>query len=181
MMVLHFSTRRVETYDSYFHAVLTMANDSFRFLHDGYRLRAIYHQASAAAEAILLSSGVLPRPVRDADQLAHIDAAARPALFGLTRAEARLRLPGTPARNCFEHQPPRFRFNGTQRRLLWHALFDESDTYLQSLLSVSTHGLKKLWRGIYERIEQSRRISSVTWPTMMASADLRSAVRSLPM
>src|SRR5205085_433859 len=85
--------------------------------------------------------------------LRDLDPAARPAFYGLTRDEARHRLPGTPARNCFEHQPPRFRFNATQRRLLWHALFDESDDTLLPLLQVSTHGLKKLWRGIYERVE----------------------------
>ena len=36
---------------------------------------------------------------------------------------------------------------------MWLALFDESDTHLTERLEVSVHGLKKLWRGIYERIE----------------------------
>ncbi|MFL6605047.1 MAG: hypothetical protein ACJ8R9_27455 [Steroidobacteraceae bacterium] len=153
VMILHFSTRRAEVGDSYFHNVLTLANDAFRAFHDGYQLRAIYYQNSAAAELIALSSGFEPRRMVETDQLNGLDPANRPAVYGLTRAEARQRLPGTPARNCFEYQPPRFRFNATQRRLLWHALFDESDDTLLPLLAVSTHGLKKLWRGIYERVE----------------------------
>jgi hypothetical protein len=32
-------------------------------------------------------------------------------------------------------------------------LFDDSDAHLTERLEVSVHGLKKLWRGIYERIE----------------------------
>jgi hypothetical protein len=44
-------------------------------------------------------------------------------------------------------------FSASQRRLLWFALFDDSDDALMPLLDVSVHGLKKLWRGIYERIE----------------------------
>lgn len=46
-----------------------------------------------------------------------------------------------------------FSFSTTQRRLLWLSLFDESDEALQQALGASVHGLKKLWRGIYERIE----------------------------
>lgn len=74
-------------------------------------------------------------------------------LLGVTREEARASLPGTTARHVFEHQPPMFRFSASQRRLLWLALFDDSDAHLTERLSVSVHGLKKLWRGIYERIE----------------------------
>ena len=52
-------------------------------------------------------------------------------------------------------EPPRFFFNASQRRLLWHASFDDSDAALMAQLDVSTHGLKKLWRGVYDRIEDT--------------------------
>jgi len=64
-------------------------------------------------------------------------------------------LPGTSVRHIFEHQDPRFRFSAPQRRLLWLALFDESDEHLLPRLEVSVHGLKKLWRGIYDRIDEA--------------------------
>jgi hypothetical protein len=153
LFVLHFSTRRTDLSDPYLHRVVATANDAFRAFHDGYQLRAIYYENSAAAEQIALQSGFNVRRLVDAHMLQHMDTTARPALYTLTREEARLRLPGTPARNSFEFPPPRFRFNASQRRLLWHALFDDSDDTLLPALEVSTHGLKKLWRGIYERIE----------------------------
>ncbi len=152
LMVLHYSMRRTDLNDPYVHKVVASANDTFRVFHDGYQLRALYYENSAAAEPIALSSGFDLRPLADAEQLREIDPTLRPALYALTREDARRRLPGTPARNCFEHQPPRFRFSATQRRLLWYALFDDIDEALLPVLEVSTHGLKKLWRGIYERI-----------------------------
>ena len=89
----------------------------------------------------------------DEAALAALPPERRPALFMLTREQALAQMPGTTARNCFEWQPPRFRFNAAQRRLLSNSLFDENDEALMALLDVSVHGLKKLWRGIYERIE----------------------------
>ena len=62
-------------------------------------------------------------------------------------------MPGSSARHIFEHQAPRFRFTSSQRRLLGLALYDENDDVLMQRLDVSVHGLKKLWRGIYERID----------------------------
>nr|WP_316641028.1 hypothetical protein [uncultured Roseateles sp.] len=49
--------------------------------------------------------------------------------------------------------PAPCRFSAAQRRLLWLSLFDDSDDYLMQALEVSVHGMKKLWRGIDERIE----------------------------
>lgn len=62
-------------------------------------------------------------------------------------------LPGTSVRQAFDHYPPRFRLSASQRRLLWLALFDDSDDALGGRMGLSVHALKKLWRGIYERIE----------------------------
>jgi hypothetical protein len=91
-------------------------------------------------------------PYVDADASAHLPAELRPVYLGLTRDEARSSLPGTSVRHAFEHFPPRFRLSASQRRLLWQALFDDSDEALMQALDVSVHGLKKLWRGIYDRI-----------------------------
>lgn len=152
LLILHYSLRQTNLNDPYVHKLVAIGNDAFRAFHDGYQLRAIYFETSAADEPIALSSGFNVRHFVDADRLRDLAPPLRPMLFALTRDEARQCLPGSPARNSFEHQPPRFRFNATQRRLLWHALFDDSDDGLQPLLNVSNHGLKKLWRGVYDRI-----------------------------
>jgi hypothetical protein len=153
MMILHFSQRDYDISSPYVHSVIAMANDTFRTFHDGYNMQAIYYETGAINHLVAASSGFEPHRYADHDEITALPAERRPALYGLTREQASSRLPGSPARNVFEHQPPLFRFSASQRRLLWFALFDDSDDTLMPLLGVSVHGLKKLWRGVYERIE----------------------------
>ena len=153
LLILHFTLKRGDLSDPYAHKVVALANDSFRAFHDGHQWRAMVYENNMVSTEFVLQSGFKPVRFADEDTLEGLPPLMRPALFMLTREQARRTLPGTPARNAFEWQPPRFRFNASQRRLLWNALFDESDESLGALLEVSTHGLKKLWRGIYERID----------------------------
>jgi hypothetical protein len=153
MMIVHFSQRDHDISNPYVHSVIAAANDTFRDFHEGYNLEAIYYECGALNDMVAASAGFDPRRYSDQDELASIPLERRPAFWGLTREQAKTRVPGSLARNCFEHQPPLFRFSASQRRLLWLALFDDSDETLMPLLGVSVHGLKKLWRGIYERVE----------------------------
>jgi len=153
LLILHFTLRHFDLADPYASKVITSANDSFRAFHDGYQWRAMFYENAAAAAPIALQSGFGAGRFADEAELACMPPPLRPALFVLTREQARLQMPGTTARNCFEWQAPRFRFNAAQRKLLRNALFDENDDALMALLEVSVHGLKKLWRGIYERVE----------------------------
>jgi hypothetical protein len=153
LLVLHFTMPHVDLADPQVHKVVACAQESFRIFHFGYNWRAMHVENSADMQEVHLRSGYAPRRFADEASLQHLPAAMRPSYVGLTRDEARLQLPGTTVRNCFESEPPRFRFSASQRRLLWFALFDESDDALMAQLEVSGHGLKKLWRGIYERIE----------------------------
>ena len=153
LLILHFTLQHFDLADPYSLKVVAMANDSFRAFHDGYQWQAMYYENAAAAAPIALQSGFGLGHFTDEAELAAVPPTLRPALFMLTREQARLQVPGTTARNCFEWQAPRFRFNASQRKLLYNALFDENDEALMALLDVSVHGLKKLWRGIYERIE----------------------------
>lgn len=152
MMILHYSQRDHDTSLPYVRSVIAIANDTFRTFHDGYNLDAVYYEVGAVHHPAVLSAGFEPRHYFDEKELAALPPERRPVFCGLTREQARSRLPGTTVRNCFEHHPPMFRFSAAQRRLLWFALFDDSDEALMPLLGVSVHGLKKLWRGIYERI-----------------------------
>jgi len=154
LLIMHFTLQRgADLSDPYAQKVIALANDGFRAFHDGYQWRTMVYENSASTTAFAVQSGFHPVRFTDEDTLEGLHLERRPALFMLTREQARRTMPGTPARNAFEWQPPRFRFNAAQRRLLRNALFDESDEALMSLQGVSTHGLKKLWRGIYERID----------------------------
>ena len=153
MLIMHFSSRQYGPESSYGHSLIATANDTYRTFHDGYNLRAVYYETHAADQYAAAASGFTRRPFANEPDLQALPPELRPAYFGLTREEAWKQMPGPPARNSFEHQPPLFCFSASQRRLLWLALFDESDEALMPILDVSVHGLKKLWRGIYERIE----------------------------
>jgi hypothetical protein len=152
---LHYVQRAADLSDDYALAVLNVANEAFRAAVSGWRLQAMHFESSARDAPMFASAGfpIVPYAARGPWDDGPDD--ARPLFLGITREQARASLPGTSVRHAFEHQPPRFRLSAAQRRLLWHALFDESDEHLMRLLDVSVHGLKKLWRGIYERIEDA--------------------------
>lgn len=154
-MNLHYVQRAVDLSDDYALAVLNIANEAFRTAVSGWRLQAMHFESSARDAPMFASAGFPLVPYRERGPWDHGPEAQRPVYLGITREQARASLPGTSVRHAFEHQPPRFRLSAPQRKLLWHALFDESDEHLTRVLDVSVHGLKKLWRGIYERIEDA--------------------------
>jgi hypothetical protein len=153
MLIMHFAQRDHDIDNPYVQDVITMANDTFRTFHDGFNLRAVYYETGEMHDLVAVASGFIRRQYSNPEALETLPREHQPAFFGLTREQAKRLLPGSPARNCFQNQPPLFMFSASQRRLLWFALFDDSDDALMPLLDVSVHGLKKLWRGIYERIE----------------------------
>ena len=155
LMVMHYAMRQRDLNDPYVHAVLTTANDAFRSLHAGLNPQALFYESVLSFEPMLTSAGFRVRPYADPAPIAHLPPDLRPLLAGLTRAEAQASLPGTTARQVFDHYPPLFRLSATQRRLLRLALYIDDDAAIMQSLGVSAHGLKKLWRGIYDRIDDA--------------------------
>jgi hypothetical protein len=146
-LAMHYLMRVCEFDSPYSRALISIGNESMRFGMSGHNLKAIHFENSVESNEVMRSAGFVPRDavgVRDGLRL-----------WGMTREEAQRTMPGSTARHLFESHPPRFRLSLNQRRLLWHALFDEDDEQLALALAVSEHGLKKLWRGIYERIAES--------------------------
>jgi hypothetical protein len=148
-----YTQRHNDLSDPYTQSILTIANDAFRISGSGYDTRAMYFETTQRDAPAIAAAGFVPRRYADESSLEGLAPSERPAFLSVTREEARAGLPGTSVRHVFEHHPPMFRFSAAQRRLLWLALFDDSDAHLTDRLEVSVHGLKKLWRGIYERIE----------------------------
>ena len=148
-LTLHFCTRPLQLDQRYAQAVLAISNDSFRASLSGYQLRAHYFENHADTEPFMASAGFL-RCHRSA---AH--EATGLQWWVITRKQAQAILPGSTVRTLFDALPPRFRLSLSQRRLLWMAQFHEDDERLAQTLQLSTHGLKKLWRGVYERIQDT--------------------------
>lgn len=136
-------------------SLVVMGAESFRVGLSGYNLRAFYFENCQAHEALMLTTGFRsrlhavapPETERAGDRLQY---------FRVTREEAVVDVPGSSIGHIFNHHPPLFRLSASQRRLLWLSLFDDNDEALEQRLAVSVHGLKKLWRGIYERIQDQQ-------------------------
>jgi DNA-binding CsgD family transcriptional regulator len=153
LLNLHYAQRPANLADPLALAVLAVANDAFRFAVGGWQLQAMHIEGCAADVPMFTAAGFPVCPYAQSGPWERLPDELRPTHFGITRRAALAMLPGTSVRQAFDHYPPRFRFSPSQRRLLWLALFDDSDEALMARLEVSVHALKKLWRGIYERIE----------------------------
>lgn len=151
LLAMHFEMKGTDFNDPLVQSLMVMGAESFRVGFSGYNTRTIYYENSECNEPWVLTSGFLRR--------SHAHEAPPTAVPGdrlrfyrVTREEALATTPGSTVRHIFEHHTPMFRLSATQRRLLWLSLFDDNDDALVQRLGVSAHGLKKLWRGIYERI-----------------------------
>ncbi|TDP71116.1 hypothetical protein [Roseateles toxinivorans] len=155
MLSMHYDMRERDLASPYVQSLLVMGVESYRAGLSGYNLRAMYFENHPGAEPWMLNTGYLRRPYAPgAGEGENGWPGGEPLLyFRLTREESRHSAATSTLRQIFDHHPPLFRLSPTQRRLLWLSLFDDHDETLMQRLQVSIHGLKKLWRGIYERIE----------------------------
>lgn len=123
--------------------ILGVAMTLFRQAHAGYRLQHLYQEGLGEQGAYLQSMGFRARTARGV--------AGVPELYGLSRSEAALLLPGSPVRDAFQFTPPRFGFSTSERRMLRLAVTHLTDEQIGDELGVSLHGVKKLWRSVHQR------------------------------
>jgi hypothetical protein len=147
MLILHFCARPLDLADPYAHAVIAVSNDSLRASLAGYCIDTVVFETHADDGPLVAAAGFLRRPRPPGHEAGGLH------LWGMTRAESVRLLPGSTVRALFEAQPPRFRLSHSQRRMLWLAQFYEDEELLAAELQLSAHGLKKLWRGVYDRIQ----------------------------
>ncbi len=154
LAVLHFEMKVNDFGDPLMQSLMIVGTESFRSCCAGYNTQAIYQENRALKEPYMLATGFQRRPHAGTPLAAQPGEC--PQYYRVTRTEAIATAPGNTVRHIFEHHPPLFRLSPSQRRLLWLSLFDASDDALVQRLGVSMHGLKKLWRGIYERIQDQQ-------------------------
>ncbi len=161
-MVLHYQQSNMDIGDPQAVAVISAGLTALRQAHAGHRVREIYQEAWQVEQTYMRSVGMLQRSLHNPATV-DMHQQTRPELFGLQRAEALRQLPGIHLREIFEHCAPIFGFRGAEQRLLRRALSDEPDELITALLGTSPHTLKKLWRSIYERVEDR-------FPSLLADA-----------
>ncbi len=122
--------------------------------HEGYNLRAIYYETGEVNDPGRGRIRLPPAPVRRACHCPEPASGAPASTVWIDSRAGTNALPGSPAHQLFsEISCALFHVLGLATAALRLALFDDSDDALMPVLDVSVRGLKKLWRGIYERIE----------------------------
>lgn len=146
-LVLHYEQALTDLANPDTLELLGVAMSLFRFAHAGYRLQALYQEATAEQAGYMLSMGFRACTARQQ--------AGLPELYGLQRHEAARLLPGSPVRDAFQFTPPRFGFAAAERRLLRLAVTDLTDEAIGDELGISGHGVKKLWRQVNQRAQDA--------------------------
>ncbi|MEO8058238.1 MAG: hypothetical protein ABI671_07910 [Burkholderiales bacterium] len=155
LMSMHYDMKGRDFSEPLMQSLMVMGAESFRVGYSGYNVSAVYYENTEFNEPWVLSNG-FTRRAHASPPRQDVPLGERLRFYRVTREEALATTPGSAVRHIFEHHPPLFRLSASQRRLLWLSLFDDNDETLRRRLTVSTHGLKKLWRGIYERIQDQQ-------------------------
>lgn len=129
--------------------LLAVVWEAFHFCFYGYRLHRIVQEVfgadwreflEAAGLSVYAEFRGLPEP--------------RPFLMGTSREDFQRRA-GSRYTFFFTAPPPRFQFRASEQALLGLALRNLSDEQAAGELGISLHTVKKLWRDIFERIEDT--------------------------
>jgi hypothetical protein len=151
LMPLHFSTASFDMSDPEIVRIVLAAQDTFRFVHAGYRVRLVLKEVVGIGLCrYMVSSGLKLH----CDYAGNRDVAAlhedeRPYMLAAGHAEFPV---GSTLSMMFAPPILRFRFSPAEQRLLRAALLLESDEAAAAELNLSRDTLRKHWSSIYERV-----------------------------
>jgi hypothetical protein len=153
LMPLHFATRSLDIGIPDVMRTLTAAQDLFRLVHAGCRVKRVIKDVvnidlcrfmqSSGMRLVTDYKGALP-------DSADLDPHQRPYLLAAEHAELAL---GTTMSMMFITGEVRFRFSPAEQRLLQCALYHEHDEDVAADLVISLDTLRKHWRSIYQRVQ----------------------------
>lgn len=137
------------------HAVIA----SFMENHQGYLLKEVLVQATNAAEIdVMINMGGFFQGSDDGSYgpptLGHEEILSAPHYFGITRPLALQRI-GTWVSSVFAYRVPCIGFRLSEQRILQVALKGATDEEVSSELEISLSAVKKTWRSIYTRVQDS--------------------------
>jgi hypothetical protein len=157
LVVLHFGIQLSEPPSAGELAAVATAHGGFRLLHEGYNVKRVVQEVYGPTQVAFLTAGGFRLESDLSDWYARSGTpepppAGRPYLMAVCRSDAEAQLPGSTVSFVFREAAPRFGFSPAEQRVLQRALFDEDDGTIAEALAVSHDAVKKIWRGIYERI-----------------------------
>jgi hypothetical protein len=151
LLPLHFATPSLDIADPIVMRTLAVAQDLFRLVHAGYRIRRIVKEVvNVHLCQFMQSTGMrLLTDYSDRPALEAVRPEERPYLLAIDHADLPL---GSAMSLMFVAGEARFRFSPAERKLLQCALLYESDEEIAADLGLSLDTLRKHWRSIYQRV-----------------------------
>lgn len=154
LLPLHFATPSINCEDPTVLRTLTMADDLFRLVHAGYRIKRIVKEVvnidlcrfmQSSGMRLFTDYGDTP----NADRLRDLRTDERPYLLAVNRADLPL---GSSLAMMFVTEPVRFRFSPAEQKLLFCSLLHDTDEDIAADLGLSLDTLRKHFRSIYQRV-----------------------------
>ena len=136
-------------------AVVAAAEAGFRLAHAGHRIRRVLQEGYTPIDRMMLGSAGLRLKSDYAGQLDALPEDQRPFLMGLFSEDPGSRLLGTAAASLFQYNEPRFFFSLGEQRVLGRAVLDDSDEEIARELGLSIAAVKRIWRRVYERVDDT--------------------------
>lgn len=154
LLPLHFATSSLDVSDPIVLRTLTAAQELFRLMHAGYRVKRILKEVVDINLALFMESTGMRlfsdfRETSAASQIGELDPRQRPYLLAVDHADLPL---GSAMGMMFVTGDVRFRFSPAEQKLLQCALLQESDEDIAAALDLSADTLRKHWRSIYQRV-----------------------------
>jgi hypothetical protein len=154
LVILHFCLG-VDIGTSEGQAVVAAAEAGFRLAHAGHRIRRVLQEGYTPLDRMMLGSAGLRLKSDYAGQLDGLPEDQRPFLMGLFSEDPGSLLLGTAAASLFQYNEPRFFFSLGEQRVLARAVLDDSDEEIARELGLSIAAVKKIWRRVYERVDDT--------------------------
>jgi hypothetical protein len=157
LVILHFGMEAQAPTTERARAAVTIVQSGFRVSHLGFCVKSIVQEAYGVEQLpFFLGGGFLLKSDYASYYAAHgiepPSNGVRPYLMGLFSYDPESRYPGKAVTDLFQAASPRFYFSPSERRVLQHAVMDESDATIADALGVSHDAVKKVWRRVFERV-----------------------------
>jgi hypothetical protein len=136
-------------------ATVAAAEAGFRLTNVGHRVRRVLQEGYTPVDRMMLGSAGLRLKCDYAGQVGGLSENGRPFLMGLFSEDPESRLLGTAAASLFQYSEPRFFFSLGEQRVLTRAVLDESDEEIARELGLSMAAVRKTWRRVYDRVDDT--------------------------
>ncbi|OSZ71514.1 helix-turn-helix transcriptional regulator [Hydrogenophaga sp. IBVHS1] len=149
LVVLAYQQHTFAVEDPRSHELLDAGHAAYRLLHEGYALRGVWQEGHESDAPWMHAGGYLSKR-RYAPT-----AQGQRVLYGTLRHEIGPSWPSHTVSFLFREHTHRLHLSRMQRRVAELALWHLSDEQVAQRLSISTATVRRHWRGIFERLEDS--------------------------